>query len=296
MICQFSEQEIVDHLVCWAELRQDVRAVIWTSSRTSPRASVDQLSDFDIILVVRDIHAYLEDEAWLADFGPILVLYRDPVHMEYGQEWFARITQYENGLKIDFTVWPVEIMPAVLAGSRLPDDLDVGYRVLLDKDGLTTGLKPPTYRAYIPSPPGQAQYTEIIEEFFHEATYAAKYLWRDDLLPAKYTLDFRMKYHLLRRMLEWRMEIDQQWSVRPGAYGRGLKTLSRPDLWAEFEACFAGSRMTDNWAALFRTAALFRKVATEVGEHCGYAYPEGLDRRAVKYLREVRDLGREGST
>jgi hypothetical protein len=37
-----------------------------------------------------------------------------------------------------------------------------------------------------------------VEEFFHEATYVAKHLRRDDLLPAKYNLDHAMKQRDLR--------------------------------------------------------------------------------------------------
>ncbi len=36
--------------------------------------------------------------------------------------------------------------------------------------------------------------------------------------------------------------------------------------------------------------ALFRRVATEVADDLGYAYPLDLDRRVVAYVREVRCL------
>ncbi|MEZ4518563.1 MAG: aminoglycoside 6-adenylyltransferase [Chloroflexota bacterium] len=96
----------------------------------------------------------------------------------------------------------------------------MGYRVLLDKDGLTADLRPPTDTAYIPRPPDEAAYREVIELFFHEGTYVAKNLWRDELLPAKYSFDQVMKGKNLRRMLEWRMEMDHDWSVKTGVLGR----------------------------------------------------------------------------
>ena len=99
----------------------------------------------------------------------------------YGHNKFAYITQYSDGLKIDFSIWPVEIVRYIVVNGILPDDLDVGYKVLLDKDELTKGLKASTYKAYIPEKPTEAEYHTLIEVFFHEATYVAKYLWRDDL-------------------------------------------------------------------------------------------------------------------
>jgi aminoglycoside 6-adenylyltransferase len=280
----------------WAEKRATVRAMLLTSTRTSPNARVDLFSDYDVILVVTDIHPFFGDRAWLEDFGPVLVVYRDPIRLSYGVEKFAYITQYEDGLKIDFTLWPVEMVPQIVAAPQLPDDLDVGYAVLTDKDDLTTGLRPPTYGAHIPSPPGREEYETHIEVFFHEATYVAKHLWRDDLLAAKYNLDYAMKMVKLRQMLEWRMEIDHAWSVKPGAYGKGLKRYLAPGTWQELESTYVGAGTEENWDALFKTIELYRRVAIEVGQHLGYDYPYELDRRAVEYLKKVRNLERGATT
>lgn len=285
------EDPVIERIIRWGSERSDVRATILTSSLCNPNAPVDRLSDYDVIFVVRDIHPYHFNDSWMEDFGRVLVLWRDPIRLEHGQERFARITQYEeNGLKIDFTFWPVELLLKIIAEPLLSPDLDIGYRVLLDKDGLAVDLKPPTYRAYIPSPPTEAEFLEVIEVFFHEATYMAKHLWRDDLMPAKHQLDKEMKADQLRRMLEWRMEIDHDWSVKPGVIGRGLKPLTRPDLWAELERTYVGPGMEENWEAMFATIELMGKVGREVGQALGYTYPEELHKRSVRYLHWVKDL------
>jgi aminoglycoside 6-adenylyltransferase len=254
---------------------------------------MDIFSDYDVILVATDIYLFHEDESWLEEFGKVLVVYRDPIHTEYGCERFARITQYEDGLKIDFTVYPVELLQRIVADPVLPDHLDVGYTILLDKDQLTAGIRPPTFAAYIPTPPIERVYQTRVQEFFHEATYVAKHLWRDDLLPAKFNLDHMMKHDCLRQMLEWRIEIDHDWSVKPGAYGKGLKRWLPPDLWTELEGTYVGAGLEENWEALSRTIDLFRKVAVEVADHLGYAYPHDLDRRVVTYLNRVKLLDRQ---
>lgn len=285
-----SEDEIIARLTRWGNDRAAVRAMILTSSRAIPGAPLDILSDYDVILVVRDVGPFYGDRAWLGDFGPVLVVYRDPLQPHYGFQKSCYVTQYENGLKIDFSLWPVGILRAIAAEPGLPEEFDAGYRVLLDKDHLTEGLKAPTYGAYIPKPPTEPEYQALVELFFHEATYAAKHLWRDDLMAAKSSLDHAMKVDNLRIMLEWRIEVDHQWTVKPGPYGRRLKRWLRPDLWAELDATYAGHALEGNWEAMFRTIALFRKVAIEVGESLGYAYPEGLHERAVAYLKNVRGL------
>lgn len=132
----------------------------------------------------------------------------------------------------------------------------------------------------------------LVEEFFHEATYVVKNLWRDELLPAKYSLDNVMKLHYLSQALEWRVEIDHNWNLRTGVLGRGLKNFLDPQTWSELEDTYVGAGLGENWQAMFNTIDLFRKVAVEVGDQLGYPYPQSLDRRAMESLRKVRKLDR----
>ena len=284
------EQEVIESLIQWAEDEPRVRAMVLTSSRAIPNAPTDVLSDYDVILALTEVEPFYAERAWLEAFGRVLVLYRDPLRTRWGFPASGYVTQYESGLKIDFCLWSVEILQLVAADPQLAEEFDAGYRPLLDKDHLTDGLKPPTYRAYIPAPPAETDYMTVVELFFHEATYVAKHLWRDDLMAAKYNLDHAMKLENLRVVLEWLIEIDHGWSVKPGPYGRRLKRWLRPDLWAELEGTYAGADLEANWEAMFRTITLFRKVAMEVGERLGYAYPHDLDRRAVAYLKKVKNL------
>jgi aminoglycoside 6-adenylyltransferase len=289
-------KKTLNWLVEWGNQQDSVRAIVLTSSLTTDKAPVDALSDYDPILVVTDIYPFVNDRAWLGDFGPVLVLYADPIQTEDGLERAGFVVQYEDGLKIDFTLWPVEMLKRLVAAPALSDEFDAGYLVLLDKDHLTDGLKPPTYRAYIPKPPTETEYLTRIELLFHNATYVAKYLWRDDLVAARHLMETGMLQADLLPMLEWRAEIDHGWSVKPGPYGRRLKRWVRPDLWAELEKTYTGPDLDANWDAMFRMIDLFRKVAIEVGEHLGFTYPHAMDRRAVAYLQRVRYLDRDAET
>lgn len=287
---------MIEQLRRWAESQALIRAVVLTSSRAIPHASLDLFSDYDVILVSRSIEPYYEDRTWLGVFGPVLAVYRDPLIDEKGLTRSAYVVQYENSLKIDFSLWPIELLQRVTNSEQLPAEFDAGYQVLVDKDGLTTNLKPPTYSGYIPAPPTEAQYMELIEGFFLDTTYVAKFLWRDDLVAAKHILDHSLKQEHLRPMLEWHAEIDHQWSLKPGPYGRRMKQYLRRDLWTELESTYTGPGLEENWEALFRTIELMKRVATEVGQHLGFTYPKQLEQRVVNYLRKVRQLDRKSDT
>lgn len=285
-----NEEKTLQRLIDWGQQRADIRALIQTSSRTNPHAPVDALSDYDVIVVVEAVEPFLQDRSWLAVFGTVLVYYQDPLREEQGYPRFAHITEYEDGPKIDFTFWPVGLLQTLAAGPELPRDLDVGYRVLLDKDGLTAGLPAPGHRAYIPAPPTEEEYLQVIRLFFHESTYVAKNIWRDELLPALYSFDHIMKHEHLRQMLEWYYEVENGWSVKTGAYGRGLKRRLPSELWAQFERTYAGADLRAAWQALYTTFAVFRQAAEHVGQALGYAYPEALHARVLAHLRRVQAL------
>jgi hypothetical protein len=99
-----NEQAIIHRLVQWGEQQRLVRAMLLTSSRTNPAAPVDALSDYDVVVVVTDIQPYLTDEIWLEDFGELLVVYRDPVRYTLGCATFTRVTHYQDGTKIDYSI------------------------------------------------------------------------------------------------------------------------------------------------------------------------------------------------
>jgi aminoglycoside 6-adenylyltransferase len=286
------EVDVFKQLIHWAEQRQSIRAMLLTSTRAVPGAPVDFLSDYDVILIVEDIHPFYEERSWLEEFGEVLVVYWDPIYKdpEHGIEMMANVTQYADGLKIDFTIWPVELFQKIVQAPALPAELDAGYRVLLDKQGLTRGMKPPSHRAYIPTRPTSEAYQLLINDFFSDVPYMAKCLLRGELLPAKWCLDFDMKHVHLRPMLEWRVGVAHNWTVPTGSLGKGLKKYLPPETWSQLENTYAGAEVRENWEALFRTIALFRGVAMEVGKGLGYAYPLELDRRVTAFAQRMREI------
>ena len=74
------EDPVIAKLIQWAEERDTFRAMLLTSTRAVPNATVDELSDYDVVLVVEDIHPFHEERSWLKDFGDVLVTYWDPIY------------------------------------------------------------------------------------------------------------------------------------------------------------------------------------------------------------------------
>jgi aminoglycoside 6-adenylyltransferase len=103
-------------------------------------------------------------------------------------------------------------------------------------------------------------------------------------------LDQDLKLETMRRLLEWRIEIDHHWSVKPGVYGRGLKHLLPSHIWSELASTYVALEVGTTWAALHRVIALFRQVALEVGNALGYTYPQEVDDQVSAYLEAIREM------
>lgn len=153
---------------------------------------------------------------------------------------------------------------------------------------MTEGLQAPTYTAYIPKPPTNETFQTAVEDFFSDVPYVAKCLWRDELLPVKWCLDYDMKHVYLRPMLEWWLECKHNWSVPTGSLGKGLKKQVPREIWLQLEQCYAGADIKENWDALFKTIDLYRQVATDVATHLGYIYPQEMDQRVTAYAQKIK--------
>lgn len=288
------EADVLARIVGWTSADDRVRAALLTSTRANPRAALDVLSDYDVVLLVSDVASMTRDLSWADTFGVPLLRVRD-VTREFGLPVQNDMLLYEDGTKIDYTLWPLELVARIAEEGALPEDFDGGYRVLLDKDGLTRGWPAPSHTAYIPAKPSAAEFQALFEEFWWVATYVAKNLWRGELLTARVLLDQELTYLVLLRLLVWRIEIDNGWAVQPGFFARGMQRHLDRATWEELLALWSGTGYDETWASLDRAIALFRRVAAGVARDLGYRYPDDLDRRMSGYLQQIRQMGVRGS-
>jgi len=172
---------------------------------------------------------------------------------------------------------------------KIPSDAyDDGYQALVDKDGLADGLSPPSYKRYLIKRPTEAEYDTLVNEFWWNATYVPKYLWRDELPFAASMLGQSVRDTYLRTIIEWYIGCQYNWDVNAGVCGKRFKSLLDADTWAEYESTFATAHIEQNWQAFFNALALFRRLAVRVGKVLGFDYPVELDRRMVSYYRRIR--------
>jgi len=277
-----SEPEVLDQLERWAEARADVRAVILTGSRADSRREPDALSDYDVEVFVRDIEPFIRDDAWACDFGEIMVRWPSSPQVTFSDRWVTQLVLYEDGIRIDFQI------AALPPGAS--ENLDDGYRILVDKDGVGAHLPEPARSRHVIQRPTVEVFDSRLNAFWWDIAYVAKALRRGELNYAKYMLDGTIRFDQLKPLLEWHIGLNRDWSVDAGIHGRWFHRYLDERTWESYRQTFAGADLESNWQALFSTIELARALGQRIARALGFDYPDETDRKVTLYIQWIRGM------
>jgi aminoglycoside 6-adenylyltransferase len=276
-------KEMVSRIVGWGAAEEGVRAMILTGSRAG-KEPTDELSDYDIALFVTDSEPYTSADSWISSLDDVWV-YVPATAMYKDEEYATRLIIFRDGVKVDFSFLSVKALRDIVAASPLPADYDLGYRVLLDKDGVTSGMIAPQFAAYRGGRPAESEYMDCIREFWFEAYHVIKYLKRGDLWLAKFR-DWATKEHLIR-MIQWHEKGKHNWEYRTHPLGKEMKSWADPDTWRTLHRCFGHFDGEDSRDAMLETCRLFGRIARETAELLSCTYPEYIERNIVSFAERL---------
>ncbi|MGC4043954.1 MAG: aminoglycoside 6-adenylyltransferase [Armatimonas sp.] len=283
-----SAAEVQRQLLETARSDDRIRTVLLTGSRTNASISPDPFQDYDVTYLVTDIAPFWNNPAWMREqFGEILILQmpeamEDPPPARDGH--FGYLTLFTDGVRIDLTLYPLELLEQFQ-----PDSLSM---VLLDKDGLLPTLSPPGESDYLPKPPTSQLFADCCNEFWWVSTYIAKALWRGEAMAARHIHEVIVREQLTK-MLVWYAAQKTEYQRNFGQHGKRLKSALEPELWALWAQTCADADPDHAWEAFFAMGEFFRRVARSVAEAHNFSYPQGDDDQVSAYLRHVRMLPRD---
>lgn len=165
----------------------------------------------------------------------------------------TRLVIFEDSRKVDFSILSFGALAEAAQAKQLDELYEQGYRVLIDRDGLTARLPPPSYSSPARRPPTETEFRATVEEFWFEAWHIPKYLHRGDLWVVK-SRDWRMK-ELLLRMLEWHAMAANGHGVYLAQIGTRMKDWTRPDVWERLHEAFGHFDNADSGRALSATVS-----------------------------------------
>ena len=283
-------EEKLEQIIHWAENNPDIRAVLLTSSLVNPYAPVDDFSDLDVELVFENRTSYESGNEWIRLFGEPISMIEENDSVFDGKH-AMKMVLYKDHVKVDFKLYQVSEFVEEINEDTLPEDWDVGYKVLIDKDDLTKNLKPPTYQSIMIQKPSEKEFQQLINDFWWDTTYVAKCLKRGDIFYAKFMSENILRTDYLVPLIEWYIAGDHDWNtITTNKHGRLFKKYLSADLWNKVEKTFSGSDIEENWKALFEWANLVHELGTSLAEKLHFIYPVKLEEDIRNYLMEVQTM------
>lgn len=268
-----------------------IRTVLLSGSRANPDIKPDIFQDFDIVYIVRDIESFLSDHSWTDVFGKRIIM-QMPEGMTVENDdtesiSFSYLMLFDDGNRIDLTLFPAELYK----GNMKPDSLS---KVLLNKDkkNVLTDLPESNDSDYHIKKPSEKMFSDCCNEFRWVSTYAAKALWRNEIIYAKYILDNPVR-KMFMLMIEWFIGTESNFSVSFGKCGRNVKKFVSPELYKRILETYADSDIENVWRSLFNMSAIFSELAVRTSSSLYFKYDLIEDEKVNRYLKHVHTMTKE---
>jgi len=280
-----SEQEMFDLILDYARMDENVRVVVLNGSRVNPAVKKDLFQDYDIAYFVKEMQPLVDNQNLVKYFGELMIL-QLPDEMGPGLPpdpgRYAYLMQFKDGTRIDLSICALESLESSIASDSLT-------QLLLDKDGRLHDLPKPSDLDFRPAKPTRKMFEECCNEFWWVTPYAAKGLWRGELIYSRYMLDCLLRSELMK-MLEWYFGIQTGFARSMGKHGKFLKQILDDAEWTMLENTYPDSDVENTWEALFTMGLFFRTIAIQVGNFFGFEYPSEEDQNVTEFLNLIRTL------
>jgi len=255
-----------------------IRAVLLNGSRAYQNIPPDPYQDFDIVYIVKQLQTFTNDHNWVQVFGQRIIM-QLPDEMCVGEkrdEGFGYLMLFEDGNRIDLTLFPIEKVKK----DYWPDSLTV---CLLDMDILFQNLPTASDKDYLIKKPTQKEFDDVSNEFWWVSTYVAKGLLRNEITYAKEMMETVVR-PMFMRIIEWYIGMRTDFTVVFGKSGRFMQQYLSADQYQKILSTYADHLIENNWRALFVMTELFAEYSKEVATGLNFKKNTVEEENVRKYL------------
>ena len=277
-----TEAEMISLIKDIAFKEENIRAAYIEGSRTNPNAPKDIFQDYDIVYIVTTTKPFREDKEWINNFGKILYMHYPednvfcPSDVENCYGWQI---QFADGNRMDLHVCTRE---NALANLEL-------YQILVDKDGIVPYPQETTDERYWVKEPMEIEFQCTCSDFWWCLNNVAKGLWRNELPYAMDVINFVLRQHL-KRLLEWQIGIENNFSVSAGKSGKYFKNYLPEETYRQFLATYSIAEIESIWNSVFEMCDLFQRTAVELSKKQKFVYDFEQAENSLSFLQHVRKL------
>lgn len=276
------EKEMLDLIIAVANNDIRIRAAYLEGSRANPNVSKDIFQDYDIVYIVTETRSFIEDKDWINRFG-------DRLYMQYPEEniyypsdvknCYGWLIQFADGNRLDLHVKTLE---------NALNSLEL-YKTLVDKDNSMPRKQVLSDEKYWVKKPVSDQFSCTCNEFWWCLNNVAKGLWRNEIPYVMDMINFQIR-PMLRRLLEWKIGVDNGFSVSVGKSAKYMNKYLPKEIFEQYLQSYSEAQINAIWNAVFVMCDLFQKISLELSKKLNFIYDLTEARNSKCYLEHVKSL------
>lgn len=282
------EQDIYQLILRIANDDPRILAVYMNGSRTNENVPKDIFQDYDIVYVVEETASFIEDKAWIHNFGDIMYMQFPDESPNYPCDKansYGWLMQFKDGVRIDLTVKAVSHAIEDIQQDRL-------CKILLDKSGILPSVGRASDEQYWIKKPTKEQYLACCNEFWWCSNNIAKGLWRDEIPYVQDMTNFIVRKQL-EKMLSWKIGILENYSVSVGKSAKYMFRWLSKEEYNQYLSTYFGGNVSEAWEAISAMCSLFEDTACWVAGQLGYVYNLQEGKAAREFLEHIRYLPKD---
>ena len=276
-----SEAEMFELILRVGQALPQVEAIALGGSRSNPAVPRDAFQDYDVVYLVNDKEALLQDRSWLESFGEVLIQQTPEESRLFPPslgERFTFLMLFKDGNRIDLMLTPLTAIKEWQADEPFA-------KALWDPKGLLKDLPTPSDHTFWLSEPNNAQFQDCCNEFWWVTTYVVKGLCRKEYYYASDHL-YEICQKELRRLLAWQVGSEDGWQQSLGKNDKYLLQKLTPELGAKLLHCQDFSSPKALWQSLLATQELFHKVALDFAHSQQFYYDKKTAAKVQSYTQQ----------
>lgn len=264
-------------LAAWATGQPAIRAILSIGSRA--RGTPDQWSDLDLLIFANEPQPYIDDPAWLSEFGDIWLAYREDTSAG-DPEWYAL---YAGGFKLDAVLMtveePLQSLDEILQAYTHWHAIQRGVDVLFDRLGTRRKISPMPFTPE--NPPSLDEFTNTVNGALLASATVAKFVARGDYWRAQHWFAADLRPHLLT-LMRWQALGKDTWYG-----GRFMEQWADPGILAALPQVFPVFERASLQQSLLAILDIFLLLGTKTAAQFDYQYPAATHEKVRKLIQNT---------
>jgi aminoglycoside 6-adenylyltransferase len=276
--------QTLQQITTWAAAEPGIHGLVLIGSQARSAPPADAWSDADLMLLVDDPRRWMDDPAWLAQFGAVVCWFDEVVPLHgYRWSWYVKRALYSDLRYIDISILPHDSLDEVLEVNR--HILVHGYQVLYADDPTVLEARIralPAAETQTGAPPGEAALGLVVSNLLFHVIWAMKKIRRGELWMATSCINGYMQELLLQLIEAHNFYVRQQPNAL-GYDGRFLEQRSAPAVLDHLKECSTRYDAAEAAASLGSFIGLAEMIWREVCARNGWH----LDPAPFAQVREM---------